>query len=96
VVAHLFIVSRQEPELFQYLLQEFASEEDVHVILDRRLAERRRGAAAGEPDAERRRGERRAQAHVDRQLRALGYAFVRVERSRPLAGPAATAVSGSR
>jgi hypothetical protein len=96
VVAHLFIVSRQEPELFQYLLQEFASEEDVHVILDRRLAERRRGAGAGEPGAERRRGERRAQGHVDRQLRALGYAFVRVERSRPLGGPAATAVSGSR
>jgi hypothetical protein len=77
VVAHLFIVSRMEPELFTYLSREFASEEDVRVILDRRVGERR--IARGVPEVERRHGDRRALSHVPRQVSSLGYAFVRVD-----------------
>jgi hypothetical protein len=77
VIAHLFIVSRLEPQLFEYLSREFASEDDVNVILDRRLGERR--GSAGTRDVERRRGDRRTLGHIPRQLRSLGYAFVRVD-----------------
>jgi hypothetical protein len=77
VIAHLFIVSRLEPQLFEYLTREFASEDDVKVILDRRVGERRRGAGAH--DVERRQGDRRTLAHVPRQISSLGYAFVRVD-----------------
>lgn len=77
MIAHLFIVSRLEPQLFEYLSREFASEDDVNVILDRRLGERRR--SAGTRDVERRRGDRRTLGHIPRQLRSLGYAFVRVD-----------------
>jgi hypothetical protein len=77
VIAHLFIVSRLEPQLFEHLSREFASEADVTVILDRRLGERRR--AAQTRGVERRRGDRRTLGHIPRQLRSLGYAFVRVD-----------------
>jgi hypothetical protein len=78
MTSHLFIVSRQEPDLFAYLSSEFGSEEDVRVIVDRRVGERRRSADA-RPDVERRQGDRRAQSHVSRQVNSIGYAFVRVD-----------------
>jgi hypothetical protein len=78
MISHLFIVSRQEPDLFAYLSKEFGSEEDVRVIVDRRVGERRR-SADGKPDVERRQGDRRAQSHVSRQVKSIGYAFVRVD-----------------
>lgn len=77
MVAHLFIVSRREPQLFEYLSREFASEEDVRVIVDRRTGERRK--STGRYDVERRQGDRRTLAHVPRQISSLGYAFVRVD-----------------
>lgn len=77
MIAHLFIVSRLEPQLFEYLSREFASEHDVKVIVDRRVGERRRGA--GNPEVERRQSDRRTLAHVPRQINSLGYAFVRVD-----------------
>ena len=77
-MSHLFIVSRREPQLFAYLSKEFAAEDDVRVIIDRRLGERRRTADSA-PPVERRRGDRRAQSHVTRQVNSLGYAFVRVD-----------------
>jgi len=77
VIAHLFIVSRLEPQLFEYLSREFASEHDVKVIVDRRVGERRRGA--GNPEVERRQSDRRTLAHVPRQINSLGYAFFRVD-----------------
>jgi hypothetical protein len=79
VSEHLFIVSRQQVDLYRYLTQEFSSEADVHVILDRRQGDRR---ASGErralPRAERRRAERRGESEIGRQLNTLGYAFVRL------------------
>jgi hypothetical protein len=77
VIAHLFIVSRREPQLFDYLAREFASEDDVQVILDRRIGERRK--TGGTYPNERRRADRRTLAHVPRQVGTLGYAFVRVD-----------------
>ena len=77
VIAHLFIVSRREPQLFEYLAREFASEDDVRVIFDLRLGERRKGG--GSHDVERRQADRRAQSHVSRQINSLGYAFVRLD-----------------
>jgi len=40
-MAHLFIVSRQQPDLYSYLLREFSEEADVSIVLDRRYGERR-------------------------------------------------------
>ena len=77
MIAHLFIVSRREPQLFDYLAREFASEDDVQVILDRRIGERRR--ASGTHPVERRHADRRMLTHVPRQVGTLGYAFVRVD-----------------
>ena len=80
MIAHLFIVSRLEPDLFAYLSREFAQEDDVRVIVDRRVTQRRRSREGfGTTDPERRRRDRRAQAHVARQISSLGYAFVRLD-----------------
>lgn len=38
---HLFIVSRQQPDLFFYLAREFSAESEVTVIIDRRQGQRR-------------------------------------------------------
>jgi len=40
---HLFLISRDQPGLWDYLRREFSSEENVEVILDRRLG------ATGDP-----------------------------------------------
>ena len=77
VTGHLFIVSRQEPQLFAYLSREFASEDDVQVILDRRVGDRRKSTVTH--PVERRQADRRTLAHVPRQISSLGYAFVRVD-----------------
>ena len=76
-MAHLFIVSRQSPDLYVYLAREFSSEPEVTVILDRRRRERR--GPSGEGTAtDRRRTERRLKAEIATQLSTLGYAFVRL------------------
>jgi hypothetical protein len=69
----VFIVSRDEPALHEYLKQHFADRPDVEVILDRRVAERRRRAEV--PRAERRTGGRRGRS-VEGDLAALGFAVV--------------------
>jgi hypothetical protein len=79
VADHLFIVSRQQLDLYRYLAREFSTEPDVQVILDRRYGERRgRGEQRELPPAERRRGERRGDGEIASQLSTLGYAFVRL------------------
>lgn len=74
----LFIVSRDQPELFRSLRRAIASEPDVDVIYDRRLA----GKAASREQVERRTG-----ADVTVQLRERGFAVVhmapRVAADRP-------------
>lgn len=74
---HLFIVARQQPDLFSYLSREFSAEPDVTVMVDRRQGERR---TARRPlaRAERRQSDRRGRAEIAGQLSTLGYAFVRL------------------
>lgn len=70
----LFIVSRDNPALYEVLRREFEGEPEVEVILDRRYGDRRRAAT---PVAiERRRGERRGHPEVEERLRSLGWAIV--------------------
>ena len=74
---HLFIVARQQPDLFSYLSREFAAEPDVTVIVDRRQGERRTTPRPTAP-ADRRQSDRRSKAGNVGQLSTLGYAFVRL------------------
>jgi hypothetical protein len=69
----VFIVSRHRPKLHEYLEQEFAGNDEVAVIVDRRLGERRLREL--EHRQERRQTDRR-QALVDERLRSMGWAIV--------------------
>jgi hypothetical protein len=70
----LLIVARDRVELYAYLVNEFAGDDDVTVIIDRRHGERSRaGQAAG---AERRNGDRRTHLLSEEQLRTLGFIVV--------------------
>ncbi len=76
---HLFIVSRQQLDLYRYLSREFSTEADVQVILDRRYAERRvAGERRAVPRGDRRQAERRGESEIASQISTLGYAFVRL------------------
>jgi len=70
----MFIVARRHPELYDYLSARFADDASVAVVLDRRLAPRRRRALPAA--AERRRADRRARPDIDEQLRATSLAIV--------------------
>ena len=78
VSQHLFIVSRQQPELYSYLSQEFSEEPDVRVILDRRHGERRQVDRRAAETRDRRHTDRRGNEEAGDQLSALGYAFIRL------------------
>ncbi len=69
-----FIVSRDRPDLYQHLVQEFAGNENVKVLLDRRQGERRQSGDANLPD--RRRVDRRSRPDVEVEIRSIGYAIV--------------------
>ncbi len=77
---HLFIVSRQQPDLYSYLTREFSQESEVRVILDRRQGERRgqRDRRGSEPADRRHQLDRRGPGAIATQLSTLGYAFVRL------------------
>ena len=82
VTEHLFIVAKDQHDLYRYLAREFATEPDVQVILDRRRGERRLGGEAPVTRRDdRRRTQRRVQKDVGTQISTLGYAFVRLNRS---------------
>jgi hypothetical protein len=70
-----WIVSRNDPKLYEYLKHYFAGRADVDVILDRRQGERRQHAESSPTD--RRRSDRR-QHSVNVHLAALGVALVSV------------------
>ena len=58
-VRYLFIVSRDQPEVYKRLTRDFAADKEVQVILDRRVGERRQRAQGN--GLERRRASRRRQ-----------------------------------
>jgi hypothetical protein len=71
---HLFIVSRDQPGLYEFLQQEFSEHSDVDVVLDRRQGERRRSSPA-RPD-DRRQSDRRAPRGLEAEIQTRGYAIV--------------------
>jgi len=73
--AHLLIVPRADPQLFDYLSRRLSGVPRVEVIFDRREGERRRSIR---PATDRRRGERRSPAF--RVPTTLGCAMIAVER----------------
>jgi len=82
---HLFIVSRQHHDLFDYLCDRLSGNACVRVIADRRSGERRqRGTPAA---AERRRTERRMRPQIDEQLRIHSHAIVTLPSETPPAEP---------
>jgi hypothetical protein len=80
---HLFIIASDQEDLRNYLVREFAAEEAVQVVLDRRSGRERRSgrdrrAAPRAGANDRRRDHRRVRPSLDPQLRSLGYAMLRV------------------
>jgi len=73
----LFVVSRRQPDLYEYLVQQFGDEPDVTVLLDRRITERRRTVAPRPSDDERRRADRRRNNDAAYELLTMGYTSVR-------------------
>src|SRR5215510_14173013 len=82
---HLFIVSRQHHDLYDYLCSRLSGNGDVRIIVDRRLGERRRRAAPAA--AQRRRVERRVRPEITEQLRLHSHAIVTLPPNTPLAEP---------
>jgi hypothetical protein len=73
--AHLVIVPRADPDLFDYLSRRLSGVPRVELIFDRRAGERRR---AVRPATDRRRGDRRTPAF--RANTTLGCTMITVER----------------
>ena len=71
---HLFLVSRHELRLYEYLLERFRDDGNVEVILDRRRGERRRRSEGQEP--ERRRSDRRTRREVDLELQVRSHVIL--------------------
>jgi hypothetical protein len=69
VARFLFIVARELPHVYEHLCQQFAGEANVEVIVDRRKNARPEAPAQDE---------RRRNMGIDEELRAVGYAFVRL------------------
>jgi hypothetical protein len=71
----LFIVSRDQRDVHDYLTKEFRRDEQIQIILDRRLAERRRRAESKPCDQ--RLSARRRSVAVQEQVRSVGFAVIR-------------------
>ena len=69
----LFIVARDQADLWHYLKRDFAGEEEIQVILDRRRGERRQRLLSNQP--ERRRGNRR-RSSIDTDLRYRSFVIL--------------------
>lgn len=72
----LFIVSRDQPMLQDYVRRGFGDASDVLVIVDRRVGERRR--QNGPVPREQRRADRR-RPQADERLRSLGWTVVHLD-----------------
>ena len=69
----LFLVARDQTDLWDQLSKEFSGR-DVSVVVDRRRGERRRD---GQPEAsERRRTDRRSKPDVDYEVRSRGFSVI--------------------
>jgi hypothetical protein len=75
---HLFIVSRQHPRLYEYLVERFRDDSKVTVLVDRRSGERRR-SVPDRAEEERRAAERRQGRPVDDNLNVRSHLIVTVD-----------------
>jgi hypothetical protein len=73
---HVFIVSRDHPWLYRHLVERFQDDPDVHVILDRRIAERRIAQSTAPQQSERRQKERRRAVPPEDDLRTRSHYIV--------------------
>jgi len=78
---HLFLVSRHEARLYEYLVERFGDDENVEVILDRRRGERRKRSERQGP--ERRRTDRRIRREVDLELQVRSHVILTLPNSDP-------------
>ena len=66
----LFIVARAQPHLWDQLRRDFAGDDEVQVILDRRRRERRQSVRAHDPER-RQAGRRRPSIDTDLRYRSF-------------------------
>src|SRR2546428_13956509 len=78
---HLFLVSRHEPRLYEYLLDRFGHDVKVEVILDRRRGERRRRSERQGP--ERRQADRRTRRALDLELQVRSHVILTLPNGHP-------------
>jgi hypothetical protein len=72
---HLFLVSRRDARLYEYLVERFRDDRNVEVILDRRRdARRRRLERYNGP--ERRQSERRSRFEIDLELQVRSHVIL--------------------
>jgi len=76
---HLFLVSRHDARLYEYLLERFRDDGNVEFILDRRRGERRgRMDGSGYPEGDRRRGDRRTRRQLDLELQIRSHVILTI------------------
>jgi len=80
---HLFLVSRYEARLYEYLLERFRDDGNVEVILDRRRGRRRRRAADHGQDHDRRRSDRRTRREIDLELQVRSHVILTLPEGGP-------------
>ena len=71
----LIVVSRVRPDVFEHLQHHLAHDDRVEVLLDRRSGWGRR-RTRGQPDAERRRGDRRQPPSMENDLTLRDFVIV--------------------
>ncbi len=71
---HLFLVSRRDVRLYEYLLDRFREDMNVEVILDRRQGQRR--SRSERRNAERRRTDRRKRREIDLELQIRSHVIL--------------------
>jgi len=69
-----FIVARDQLDLWHHLKRDFAQDEEVEVILDRRRGERRQRVQIREP--QRRRADRRRRSGIDKDLGYRSFVII--------------------
>lgn len=77
----LFIVARDQPDLWHHLRRDFCEDEGIQVILDRRRDERRRSVRAYDP--ERRRADRRRLPSIGDDLRYRSFVILHEQQGAP-------------
>ena len=68
---YLFIVSRDEPALYEFAKQRFANDDNIEVIMDRRTSR-------APPPERKEHEERRRQPDLSEELRVYSYVLVRL------------------